>query len=378
MGFNSAALAAQAKANSNSAILAAQPRNAFGALSRASVRPVDLVLIGDSTQMIDGYGWWGALTKAYGARYGIWATALYPAQSSGNAYATGGYISALVTGTTGATSGADSSFDSLGLPDANYLYTASGDMGGSNGVIVNNAGGFDITGNLKYHIWHGSFTTGSGALTPGVRLEGSPYSVLATGSTVSTNTGAFGEIETTLSLAAGSRAATQLGFKTRVPGGTASVGPTLVLAQRVENLSAEAGISVHSFYGVAGKSALDMANWAKGNVSSGTITGTINLSRLMWGFGKLRAMQIARGHRPIIVVRICTGLNDRNITTGTASVGWRATTPGNGQNAYADNIDAIINRLETGWRTNGWDLSELFFLIVPSCPSSEHLAQIAA
>ncbi|MGG2383152.1 hypothetical protein, partial [Salmonella enterica] len=81
----------------------------------------------------------------------------------------------------------------------------------------------------------------------------------------------------------------------------------------------------HSFYGVAGKSALDMANWAKGNVSSGTITGTINLSKLMWGFGKLRAMQIARGHRPIIVVRICTGLNDRNIATGTASAGWRAT-----------------------------------------------------
>ncbi len=78
-------------------------------------------------------------------------------------------------------------------------------------------------------------------------------------------------------------------------------------------------------------------------------------------FGMIRS---AQGPQKRVLVRINTGLNDRQETL--PSVGPAGATPGDSVAAYADNLAAIMQRIRQVWQGEGWAEDELYFLLTPS------------
>ena len=337
------------------------------ALAQGQQRPVDLVCIGDSVQLFNGYGWDAALTRAFAedADFGIWASPLWPQNAAGNQYNNQGYLMSGLSGATGVQTGADAAFSDLRLPDASYLYTASGAIGGANGCIISQDGPISTNAAMRYHVYYGTFDSGSGSFRLGARMEASPYTSLGVdGATISTNTGAKGDAKTSIDLPASTRAHS-VGFK--LQRATASVGPTIFLAQRVQDLGKTKGVSVHSFYARGGQSLWDMAAFFQGDVTD-TVGDAVTAARMMWGFGKLRELQIAMGHKPIIVVRICSGLNDRGETSTPSRGDLAYAGSASSALAYGDNLNGLIDAIESAWEARGWPLDELFFHVLTSYP----------
>ncbi len=110
---------------------------------------------------------------------------------------------------------------------------------------------------------------------------------------------------------------------------------------------------MHTLYGVGGHSARRMALGLQ-QIPDATLSAY---------FAHIRSLQ---GPTKRVLVRICSGLNDRsdwNPSVGPARVqfSWRA-------EGFADNLLAMRQRLEQIWTLNGWDLSELYFLLTVSHP----------
>lgn len=346
--------------------------NASQALRSAKSRPVDMVMIGDSLQLSGGYGWDAGLAKAFGesAAFGLWATPLYSQVSTGTGYSNQGYLTSNVAGATGVHTGADAAFDTLQLPNYPYFYTASGDLGTSNGISITDPGVINVNANLRYTVNYGTLNSGSGSFRLGARIAESPFTNLAIDSAViSTNTGSIGEASLSIDLPAATRNY-DLQFALRRPGGTASVGPTIFMGQRVENLDKTNGMSFHSFYGVSGVSMWDLATFFQ---------DTTNAARTTWGFGKLRQAQIAKGFTPRIVFRVCSGFNDRS-EASTPTKGPAAIATANAsqtQAGYADNLRGLISAIEAAYLAAGGSLSELFFWIVTPYPITSGDADLA-
>ncbi|MEO0511457.1 MAG: GC-type dockerin domain-anchored protein [Planctomycetota bacterium] len=72
---------------------------------------------------------------------------------------------------------------------------------------------------------------------------------------------------------------------------------------------------------------------------------------------------------PRIVFTINSGLNDRNEQE--PSVGPAGVVDGDSAEAYRDNLVALIGRIETLYADRVGDVSELFFLVIPSHPVDE-------
>jgi hypothetical protein len=124
---------------------------------------------------------------------------------------------------------------------------------------------------------------------------------------------------------------------------------------RVENTDRAVGASFHTLYARGGQSARDMA------------AGLLQASDayLSSYFAAVRALQGPAKH---VLVRVNTGLNDRNETL--PSLGPSPVAQGDSAAAYADNLQAIINRLRSIWTLNGWEQGELYFLLSVSHPVS--------
>lgn len=367
LDFGARGMAAQAQSAAKR--MPALNTPALLALAQAQRRPVDLVCIGDSVQLFNGYGWDAALTRAFAENenFGIWASPLWPQNATGNQYNSQGYLMSGLSGATGVNTGADAAFADLRLPDASYLYTASGPIGGANGCVISQNGPISTNAAMRYHVYYGTFDSGAGSFRLGARMEDAPYSSLGVdGSVVSTNTGVKGEAKTSIDLPAGVRAH-QVGFK--LQRATASAGPTIFLAQRVQDRGKTKGLSVHSFYARGGQSLWDMASFFQGAVTD-AIGDNVTADRILWGFGKLRDLQIEMGHKPIIVVRICSGLNDRNEANTPSRGDLAYSGSASSALAYGDNLNGLINAIEAAWKAKGWPLDELFFHILTSYPVS--------
>jgi Bacterial Ig domain len=334
-------------------------------LSLASSKLVDLVMIGDSNQLMNGTGFDDGFGLALATRYQLYASPLYAQEITGTAFSNQGFASGAVSGaTSSATSGADAGFDAF-IPTTNfpYLYQASGDIGTSNGISYGGSSGsvtgLDVTANLRAWFAYGTFASGSGSFRPAWRRENSPFSVLVNGAVINTNTGAIGQAIGHLDLPAAARAY-PVGYKWRVAGGTASVGPTLEFWQRIENMDRSTGISVSSLYGAGGSSLYDMASWIQGQ-------SDVELTNY---FSAIRYLQVQAGQSPTVVVYINSGFNDRN-ETSQPSLGPNPSAVPSSAAAYVDNLKAVVNRVEGIWTLNGWDLNNLAFLVVPSHPISD-------
>lgn len=334
-------------------------KTALQALALATTRRVDLVMLGDSNQGFNGYGFTQGMEYALSQRFQCYATGIVPTKAVGSYGLNVGSADApslSATPTLPAGKASTVFYSTAGLPIVPG-YLASGTYtSGIGGVRLDDPTPVGVNNALK--LWcaqwqDASFSSGSIILYS--RLGASPYSTLAQGTNIST-TNAYGSVRIdSLSIPSGS-GRTAVDFRSYVPGGQGAVAPFETLYMRVENPAAALGFSTHTLYSYGGHSAWDFA-WALQNTSDDTLTTY---------FSEVRRLQIAQGQQPVVVVYMNTGLNDRNRTC-TPSLGPNQVA-GTGTSAaeYVDNIRGVQRRIRKIWEINNWPLGELYWWIVPS------------
>ena len=326
-------------------------------LGLAATRRIDLVMMGDSNQLSNQIGFDHGLQYALEQIFDVYATGL---AYEGTSAAGLGYNFGRITGTW-ATTGAPSAIDSLsGIFPNSYGYVAdAANYTGNSGLSVINGSNLDVNAALRFHYCYGTFDSGAGEFKFGVRLEQSPYSVIQMVDLESTNTGAVGTQLAYVDIPAATRDKTIAG-KWYIGGQTQITGPMTAHFVRAERTDRAAGFSAHTMYSVGGASLYDFAD-AFINATDESI---------VFSFTEIRRLQVSAGYTPKIVVYINAGLNDRN-ETSQPSLGPGEYTDADSAEAYVDNLQALVSRIEDVYSGAGWDISELYWLIVPSHPVSD-------
>ena len=231
----------------------------------------------------------------------------------------------------------------------------------ANSLIPGRMNTFNVNANLEAVIWYGTLATGSGGkINPHLRRNGSPFtSYMSTAVELVTTTGVDSIVEYSQDIPAATIPADvgiQWNFLNRCSGSSTTTNPAIVHYGQVLNKSKTNGFCFNTLYGVGGQSAYDMCAWMQSR----------NDEALSLYFSILRGRM---GVNKKVVVIIATGLNDRNETQ--PSVGpIGGITPGDSAAAYSDNIDGIIARIKGIYDLNGWDESELYWIVIPSHPVS--------
>lgn len=326
---------------------------------------VDFVGLGDSNQLLSGYGWDHGIQYALDQSFPMYATGLISCNDNngdgsgigyGYRYNSSGPILGAVTGApTDLHDYLDAGAGGLDPHDYGYLASGTFAWGDNTGLILSTDCPLDVSDDLSidYHI--GTFTTGTGAFSPAIRLNSSPFTQLEWTDTVTNNTGSYGMTIETLSLPGGSVAVgTDLNARwTAVARSIAS--PFFGLYIRAHSPNQTTGWSYHTLNARGGESTRTMA-YDLQEASDTTLS---------YFFGECRRLQ---GATKTVVICINEGLNDRNETL--ASVGPGAVSDGDSPEAYVDNHTAIVNRIKAIWTLNGWSQDELFWLFMPSHPVS--------
>lgn len=332
---------------------------AFAALAN---RRVDFVAIGDSNQLLSGHGWDHGMQASLSARYPMYATALMSQnENSGNGAGMGYKYARL--GVIGASSGAPSQLAAYdtGLYPANYAYlddAGSFSASSNNGLNIDVDCPIDVNANLRAEYHYGTFPAGTGQLQPAIRRNSSPYNTLANAAVLNPVTGAYGMARADVTLAAAARNFA-LAVRWASPGLANTDGPFFGSYFRLINTDRTAGFAYHSFAAYGGSPT---------RVPASAIIAASDTS-LSYYFTQIRRVQLQTQSQVYVIVTINEGMNDRNDGANN-SVG---PTPAAGDTAagFADNHQAIINRLRAIWTLNGWSHEdELYFVLIPSHPVS--------
>ena len=345
-----------------------EPLSAFDQIKmRLAVGRVDFIGIGDSNQILSGFGWDHGLQYALDQKYEMYATGLISI-NEGNASGAGTgykYNFNAAQSLLGAVSGAPAALDDFldkgvgALGPHFYGYLASGSVGaGANSGMVLEASPevLDNTAILDFELHYGTFSSGAGDFEGSVRLNASPFSQLVTTGVISTNTGSETIQIAKMSIAADSgRAGEALGARW-VSNANGINAPFFGLWQRASNPARLTGYSFHTLDYRGGESKRTMA------VDMQQLSDTA----MTYYFSEARRLQ---GLVKTIVITINSGANDRNETL--TSVGPNAVTDGDSAAAFVDNFEAIKVRIEEIWTAEGWDMSELYWLVYPTHPVSD-------
>jgi hypothetical protein len=337
--------------------------DALAALRAAASRRVDVLMIGDSNQLFGGSGWDHGFQYRLGTLYGIYATGMVSANDGGlgtpGSGSGAGLGYARIFAGDGAATGAPAALDAAmpagSTPPHHYYFIASGATGNGSGVsIAASSPLLDLSRALRGHFVYGGFTGDAGSFVPFARLGSPPYSVLATGPAVTTNLSAHGIAYAQLEVPAAARTGS-IEFRDRDANGGAGIkGPYLGYYYRVEWPEKTSGVSVHTAFAVGGFSLFEIAQKILAAPDA----------QLHLQLSEARRLQVAAGQTPVVVVVVNAGLNDRN-ETSTPSLGPAGVADADSATAYIDNLQAIVDRVESVYRAN-WPLNELYWLIMPS------------
>lgn len=336
------------------------------AIADAHERRVDFVGIGDSNQLFESSGWDEGWQHALGTTFDMYATGLVaPQQNNGNGYGTG-YRYAGLTHNQLVTTGAPSELaqfidDRLGnIHEYGYLDAGSATQTRFTGLNINANCDINPSDTLRFDFHYGTFVDGAGSFQPAIRRGSSPFNRLLTGLTVQTSTGVHGMSTASLRLPAASRPyALQAGYA--VPGVADIRAPFFGGYIRATNTGRSTGFSYHTQVYLAGRTLRDMAIRLQ-NASDTYLNHFYSLVRQ-----EQLSQNPAEPGRVIITIN--SGLNDRN--EDEPSVGPMQIADGDSAAAYADNLNAIIDRIESAWPSTGGSIDELFFLVMPSHPIGE-------
>ena len=324
-------------------------------------RRVDVLCIGDSNQLHRGAGWDEAVNVIWAGEFGSYATGLHtPGENAGSGAGVGAGSATINTGGAGNAryAGAPSSArerldtESSELAPLNYLYIASGEslaVTTPAGLSLSDEVTFGLSRAIRFHFTYATFSESGGAFTLSIREDAGSNGELARTPRLSTS-GGDDIARITLELPAQQRT-NPLSLRLAPDIASPVNGPFVGYYLRAEASDVSTGVSVHTMYAKGGMSAYDMA-LAFESASDSMLTLYLQ-----------EAVRLQNGV-PMVVVRVCTGLNDR--AESMASIGPDPQTPGNSPTAYADNLHAIIDRLEHAWTLAGFNTDNLFFIITPS------------
>lgn len=326
---------------------------------------VDFVGIGDSNQIHGGDGWDHGFAKYLSDNYPIFATAFISQQENGGSGSGHGYLVAKTVTKLGDRVGAptelalfsDQSPD-IGLFDYGYYNDTVSVAASSspNGMRVESNAPIGVNNALRFDLWYGTFETGQGNFTSGIRKGVSGFNLLANGPNVETVTGSYGIDKTSVSLSAAERNhALEVGYRTITEG---IEGPFFSSVIRGVNPNQSTGAAYTTMEYFGGQPTRVLAN------------NIINASDEFYTFyfGAIRDEQLTTNNNVDVVFTINSGLNDR--ADSTMSVGPSPAVSST-KEGYKDNIQAIINKIKSVWISNGWSTNELHFMIIPSHPISD-------
>jgi len=326
------------------------------ALGAARNERVALIGLSDSNGSFGGHGWKDGIGRALANVYGCWGTGVVAAGNTGGAGRSWRFAS---TPGTAPTTGAPAELASFAM--LGYTFLADGETSTSTSTrwaaILSANHPLDASGSTMFRLAYGTFPIGSNSHTPILRMNATPFSTRATGSTITPNTGSYGIADYTITMSAANRLGS--GTTLMMGGNNATLnGPLFFAYMSAENTSKASGISSGSMlYSVGGASARDAATALQGRADSA-------MNEYM--------RQIRLGltsTNKTVVVWINFGLNDRNTTD--ASVGPGQIADGSSPAAYKDNIIAIIDEIENAWIANGGTQETIHFMLIPSHPISE-------
>jgi len=328
-----------------------------------STQRVDFVGIGDSNWGLSGHGWDDGLQFGLSNRWPMYGTGLLCVNENRGSGSLTGYKYARSLTTTFAWSGAadfDARLRDGDLTPHNYTYLASGtNTVTTKGIALDADCPLSVDAALQFTTWTGGFDTGSGQFSHFVRRSNSPFTPVFTGSAISTNTGNLGEIvKTTSQISAASRGYPiqfLLGQGSTVP----LTGPFWLSYGTITNPASGNGFRMSKFRSLGGESIRQSAAALKA-ASDDT---------LIHYFECLRDAQAFQARKSFVFM-ICHGLNGRVSDALIPSEGPLAHLPGNDGTAFVDNFDAIRLRVEGIWSAQGWDLSELRWIVFVSHPIS--------
>lgn len=310
----------------------------------------DIVMLGDSNQLYAGFGYNGGFINAVRTSPGLYATGLlWAGEGSGLGAGDGEGYSNISVGTNSAFS-FDSApeeaavFGRFITPMSQYLYLPSGSITGARNMGVTLSGALDASAALRWRLTDVTFPS-EGSYRCNVRLGQAPFSTVITFQP-STTGGGYGLRTQTFDIPAGTRTGNLELRYAAFSFSPVITAPMLLLWNRIEQVG-RTGVSVHTLYAWGGKSARQMA----------FTMSTASDEMLSAWFTQVRALQ---GASPKVLVRINQGLNDTSETL--PSVG-RGLLPGNTPQAFADNIDVTIRRVNAIWDLNQWPREELTFAV---------------
>lgn len=330
----------------------------------AATRRVDVVGIGDSNQLFGGHGWDDGWIRALDDRFGTWATSLMSlGENDGNGANMGSGFRSYATRSSGMFqyTGAPAPLDDAlrGVPrfsPLGYIYLADDDQItlGNHGLRVDFGGPIDVQGALRFSTSYGvSPSSTARTFRPFVRAASVPYTTIAISQTFYSITSPTSEVRrASLDIPAASRAFS-LQFMIG-PHASSFIGPFVGYYMRVEESETEHGTVFSTLYGRGGESARDMAQ-ALLDLPNDTLT---------LYFDTLRSDQ---NGPPRLLVRINTGLNDRNEQFNPVGDPPYPATP-DAPESFERNVRAIIDRIHAIWDSNGWCRDELYFLLAVSHP----------
>ncbi len=348
------------------------------ALQHALTHRIDVVGIGDSNQLFAAHGFDHGQTLAWGESFGTWATGLTSTGENRGVGAGMGYESTVyATNSTNVQyTGAPKTLDRVmagfgGVHPHRYAYIPKGSFVSSAqnmGMIISGQNPLGVSGPLRALFVYGTAertpdsTEPANTFTPTARIDVPPYTMLARGSPVAMTSIPSSEIRSvTLDIPADPQRTTPVGIRWTDPATPRLDGPFIAYYQRLERSDKAEGAVFNTLYANGGQSARDMAE---------QLIHASN-AQLKAYFAVLRDRQADAPNQPStpvrrILVRINAGLNDMNEPL--PSVGHNRVEDGDSPEAFADNLQAIIDRIREIWTVSGWPEDELYFVLTPSHP----------
>lgn len=319
-------------------------------------RRIDVAGVGDSNQMLGGYGWDSGVPKALITEGNVpYQTPLFGYTENNNNGSGSGYLTSVGSGTNIPIVAFPPQYakyaftlgnaDEYISPTLQGIYSASGDVYPKR-VFYNNF--MQGVGTARYHGRIGQ-TASSGSWRGRTRLEQSPFTTIySSPSDVAFETGSdlydvsFDTTSVDFSLPYSS----SLGGS-----GTIDVsGEFFGLFQKVEHVENTTGFGFTTIV-------------YRGGVSSRVVASALQFTHIDAIKEILFNMVRHQIGDKVLMIRICEGMNDRNDSDN--SVGQNPA-PSNTTAGFKDNVLAIMVIYKTAWMALGYDLNNLYFLLTPS------------
>lgn len=334
-------------------------------LNEAATNRVDVIMLGDSNQLFGGVGYDAGWSRALSRRFGLYGTGVHWfGENAGAGAGVGDGCNTIANRSAGVFQYGDSPIqpDPLNphgtdLEPCSVIMLLSDSTLTSVGMTLHpNSPFYHIGDRLEFQCWYR--TLGSGAiLQPQVRLGRSPWTVMAQTPAIFH---AEGVRQAGLSITAWGNE--PMDFRV----GNFTVAPYEVYYGLATNADRSSGASVTTLYGNGGRSARDCAASVRG-VQTQVLAGVL---------GAVRERQA--GERKRLLIRLAFGLNDVNETEPSVEQGF----PGPSPEAYVDNLQAIMARIDDVVLLQGWSLDEVQYVISTphsiSTPQSVVLSEYAA